>query len=590
MKRLSLSLLFSLGLIGLLWPVSVAAQSCTGGCNPVAWPETNPVWEFCWIPASASSGINGSGIEIRDVKYNGRLVLKRGHAPILNVDYDPGGCGCFRDWLDQEVTFIADGVVNSCYAESTPGTVQTVCDTGGSGGDVGSFTGVSSESYADQLVLTTQAEAGWYRYTMRWHFYLDGRIQPEFAFASVPASCVNNTHNHHVYWRLDFDIEGASDDYVVETSDAGADLTFATETVRTWGDPLDNVGWSVLDALTGRGYHLEPGLEDYELPVDEFSKLDAFFTLYRPNELDDSTFQCEIQPNGLVNGEAIDQTDVVLWYRTGHRHLGGDLDTCDAGGPMLTPLGDWGQDGQAAVTVAVAPLNPPVEIPPEGGSFAFDLTVVNTTTSAQTTDLWLSITNDGGVDVTRGPFNVSLDASGSLFRTVTQKVPAGAPAGTYTYTASVGAFPVADQSDSFTFEKLAGAAAAHRGDGRWTLFDASTGTPVEDGEAWSAEDLRATGSRVVPSLFGLEQNYPNPFRTTTTIRYALKEPARVTLKVYNALGREVRTLASGVQAGGFRSVVWDGRDDAGAELPSGTYFYKLRAGDFEKTRLMILLK
>ena len=84
------------------------------------------------------TGTNGSGLEIRNVYFNGHLVLKRAHVPMLNVDYDPGGCGCYRDWQNQEVVFHANNPIPGIpgYAEPTvPPT--TVCDVGGSAGDCG---------------------------------------------------------------------------------------------------------------------------------------------------------------------------------------------------------------------------------------------------------------------------------------------------------------------------------------------------------------------------------------------------------------------------------------------------------------------
>ena len=85
------------------------------------------MWEFCWLRPADSSGPSGSGLEIRDAYYRGVLVFKRAHVPILNVDYDPGGCGCFRDWLHSEHTYRTDNQVEPGYYEpSYP--AETVCD------------------------------------------------------------------------------------------------------------------------------------------------------------------------------------------------------------------------------------------------------------------------------------------------------------------------------------------------------------------------------------------------------------------------------------------------------------------------------
>lgn len=96
--------------------------------------------------------------------------------------------------------------------------------------------------------------------------------------------------------------------------------------------------------------------------------------------------------------------------------------------------------------------------------------------------------------------------------------------------------------------------------------------------------------RTLPEGFNLSQNHPNPFNPETNIEFALPQGADVSLTVYNVLGREVRLLQSGWMAAGQHQVRFDGRDDNGAPLASGVYFYRLRAGTFEDTRKMVLLK
>ncbi len=94
----------------------------------------------------------------------------------------------------------------------------------------------------------------------------------------------------------------------------------------------------------------------------------------------------------------------------------------------------------------------------------------------------------------------------------------------------------------------------------------------------------------VPAHYELQDNFPNPFNPTTTIRYDLKEPGKVTLKIYNILGQEVRTLVNKNEAAGFKSAVWDSKDNAGRMVSSGLYIYRIETGKFVKSRKMMLLK
>jgi hypothetical protein len=88
-----------------------------------------------------------------------------------------------------------------------------------------------------------------------------------------------------------------------------------------------------------------------------------------------------------------------------------------------------------------------------------------------------------------------------------------------------------------------------------------------------------------PTTFALKQNYPNPFNPTTTIEYALPHTANVTLKVFNMLGQEVKTLTNGVESTGIHSVQFNAKN-----LTSGVYFYRLQTGSFSQVNRMLLLK
>ena len=94
----------------------------------------------------------------------------------------------------------------------------------------------------------------------------------------------------------------------------------------------------------------------------------------------------------------------------------------------------------------------------------------------------------------------------------------------------------------------------------------------------------------LPDNFSLSHNYPNPFNPETQIEYALSRNCQVKLIVFNILGQKVKTLVDEFQTVGYKTTHWDGKDEAGKEVASGVYFYKLKAGDYNETKKMILMK
>lgn len=93
-----------------------------------------------------------------------------------------------------------------------------------------------------------------------------------------------------------------------------------------------------------------------------------------------------------------------------------------------------------------------------------------------------------------------------------------------------------------------------------------------------------------PQYYALEQNYPNPFNPSTTITFSLKESARVELSIFNLRGQVVRELVNEQKAAGLYAVEWNGLDNNGFKVPSGLYFYTIKANDFSSTKKMALTK
>ena len=96
---------------------------------------------------------------------------------------------------------------------------------------------------------------------------------------------------------------------------------------------------------------------------------------------------------------------------------------------------------------------------------------------------------------------------------------------------------------------------------------------------------------IIPKVFSCAQNYPNPFMSSTTIKYGLpKNCDNVNLTIFNIAGQAVKTLVNGSETAGFKQVRWDGKNSVGMQVPKGVYFYVFKADDFERHHKMILLK
>jgi photosystem II stability/assembly factor-like uncharacterized protein len=124
-----------------------------------------------------------------------------------------------------------------------------------------------------------------------------------------------------------------------------------------------------------------------------------------------------------------------------------------------------------------------------------------------------------------------------------------------------------------------------------------------DGSTWASWSetyfMRATIQTVtsvaeitnqVPSKFELSYNYPNPFNPSTKFRYALPEGRNVKIIIYDINGSKVTELVNNYQGAGTYEVTWNGKNDSGMQVASGTYIYQVKAGDFVETKKMLLLK
>ena len=102
-------------------------------------------------------------------------------------------------------------------------------------------------------------------------------------------------------------------------------------------------------------------------------------------------------------------------------------------------------------------------------------------------------------------------------------------------------------------------------------------------------EVKGRGWAVCPET-ELLQNYPNPFNLETWIPFRLSRPSDVAIKIYDVRGRIVREIKLGPRDAGLHRIRWDGCDERGEEVGSGTYFYSLEAGKFRAIRKMVIIK
>ena len=97
-------------------------------------------------------------------------------------------------------------------------------------------------------------------------------------------------------------------------------------------------------------------------------------------------------------------------------------------------------------------------------------------------------------------------------------------------------------------------------------------------------------SEIFPQRFTLEQNFPNPFNPVTLLRYNLPEDGLVNITIYDMMGRIVKTILNSSQSAGQKHIIWDATNDRNESVSAGLYLYTIQAGEFRKTKKMVLLK
>ncbi|HSF23725.1 MAG TPA: hypothetical protein VLE20_05810, partial [Blastocatellia bacterium] len=170
----------------------------------------------------------------------------------------------------------------------------------------------------------------------RWTFTDQGVIKPRFGFGAVQNSCVCNIHTHHVYWRLNFDLNTAGNNTVADNLPTGDELVIS-EGMRPRIDRL-NQTFTISNSVSGESLVLRPGPWDGN--YDKYGKGDVWVLLNKAGEIDDgvtcttcAASTINIAP--FANGESTQDQDIVVWYGAHFNHINGNVACGTAAGPDI---------------------------------------------------------------------------------------------------------------------------------------------------------------------------------------------------------------------------------------------------------------
>ncbi|MCX6640947.1 MAG: T9SS type A sorting domain-containing protein [bacterium] len=284
--------------------------------------------------------------------------------------------------------------------------------------------------------------------------------------------------------------------------------------------------------------------------------------------------------------------------------------------------------GPFPLGVTVTPRHPPIQIPPQGGSFSFDIAVADTDSVGGPFDAWIEVTLPGNrTHPITARRHLNMPTGATITKpNLTQVVPANAPAGLYTYRFCAGddSFKIPWGEGSFTFEKVVGRSSlvvgeelSQNNNEQSLRGTKSRSNPVEtsneiaslslamttpssgmtdDLEGWTlsgdffkegdipARNAYAEFQRLELQPIQLDA-HPNPFNPDVEVFFKQPVGGIVNLSVYDVSGRKVAELANGYRHGGEQNLTFDG-----SNLPSGVYFIRLIAGQQTAVKKVLLVK
>jgi hypothetical protein len=287
--------------------------------------ENTEVWKFNVTRPTASSASNGSGMDLHNLTYKGRLIFNQFHMPLQNVLYDNNACGPYRDWQHTENPFQATGTnlaPGILLASKNP---QSIVDRKADGGN---FVGVAifTDPKTQVTRLVTQMSAGWYRYVQEFFFHLDGTFEPRWTFTATNSSCVCKAHRHHIYFRMDVGL-GDETNNTFQVRELGSesqewkDITEEQKLFRTAGQ-----SWRILNSDLKTAIEITAGPNDETAQGDPYAKGDIWALVKKDSEIDDGEQRRDTSVNldAFIGPEVLTGQDLVFWYGSHYRHDTGE--------------------------------------------------------------------------------------------------------------------------------------------------------------------------------------------------------------------------------------------------------------------------
>ena len=299
--------------------------------------------------------------------------------------------------------------------------------------------------------------------------------------------------------------------------------------------------------------------------------------------VDDVTMEEDGSASVFLNVRDIDSDDLIYNFYSNPPIF---VFTLIGDSLFISPLLNWnGQanltvfvsDGEDSDNISLAITVTPVNDPPS----EFDLispTVLDTFQISTATDETIPFTWGSSYDVDSDvsyKLTITLDYPGNVYTQDYQNITDSSTSiSAYEYAAFMTDLSLSQWNIDYVIEAS---------DEEYTVIS-------QVGEFVLNNTLLSINGEIIPVVFALHQNYPNPFNPVTSLRYDLPEDGLVNITIYDMMGRVVNTLINDSQNAGYKSIQWNATNDRNEPVSAGLYIYTIQAGEFRKTKKMVLLK